>query len=148
MEIQNALAGSPAFRGCLLMLDYEDLLGTPFVNRGRDPKKALDCYGLAKEVFRRYNIDLPEYWISCDDASRINQTVNKEKESGRWIRLEKPQEPSLIVLRFNKHEWNHVGVYIGNGRFIHTAKRTGVRVERLDHPYWRHKIEGYYIPAR
>jgi len=130
------------------MFDYTPLIGIPFVDQGRDPKTGLDCYGLAKEVFRWHGIDLPEFWISCEDASRINQAVGEEKGSGRWIRLEKPQEPCLIVLRFNNFQWNHVGVYIGGGKFIHTARKTGVRIERLDHPYWRNRIEGFYIPAR
>ena len=129
-------------------MDYTSLIGIPFVDQGRDPKIGLDCYGLAKEVFRWHGIDLPEYWISCKDVSRINQTAEEEKKSGRWIQLEKPRVPCLIYLRFNEFKWNHVGVYIGNGWFIHTAETTGVRKERLDHPYWRNRIEGFYIPAR
>lgn len=129
-------------------MDYTKLIGIPFVDRGRDPKTGLDCYGLAREVFRMHGIDLPEFWIACEDASHINQTVSNEKESGRWIRLEKPEAPCLVVLRFNNFQWNHVGVYIGGGKFIHTARKTGVRIERLDHPYWRNRIEGFYIPAR
>ena len=130
------------------MFDYKDLIGIPFVDRGRDPKVGLDCFGLAKEVFRWHGIDLPEFWIACEDASQINRTVGEEKKSGRWARLEKPEVPCLIVLRFNAYKWNHVGVYIGSGRMIHTARKTGGRIERLDHPYWRQRIEGYYIPKR
>ena len=130
------------------MFEYADLIGVPFANRGRDPKTGLDCYGLAMEVFKRQGIELPEFWISCEDASRINETVGTEKANGRWARIERPKAPCIIVLRFNNHQWNHVGVYIGSGKMLHTARKTGVRIERLDHPYWRQRIEGYYIPAR
>lgn len=130
------------------MFEYADLIGVPFVNRGREVATGLDCYGLAMEVFKRQGIELPEFWISCEDASRINETVEAEKANGRWARIGRPEAPCIIVLRFNRFEWNHVGVYIGAGKFIHTARKTGVRIERLDHPYWRQRIEGYYIPAR
>ena len=126
---------------------YSDLIGIPFVDGGRD-LSGMDCYGLAIEVFKRHNIVLPDYRISCEDASQINQTVNREKQGGRWLRLERPEIPCVIVLRFNRFVWNHVGVYVGAGKMIHTAKKTGVRIERLDHPYWRNRIEGYYIPVR
>ena len=130
------------------MFDYSDLIGVPFVNRGRNVSTGLDCYGLAMEVFRRQGVELPEFWLSCEDASRINETVGTEKGSGRWTRLEQPEAPCLIVLRFNKFIWNHVGVYIGAGKMLHIAEKTGVRVERLDHPYWRQRTEGYYIPKQ
>lgn len=130
------------------MFDYKDLIGVPFANRGREVATGLDCYGLAMEVFRRQGIELPEFWISCEDASRIDRTVAEEKNGGRWIRLERPEAPCLIVLRFNAFKLNHVGIYIGSGKMLHTARKTGVRIERLDHPYWRQRIEGYYIPKR
>lgn len=122
---------------------YRDLLGKPFVDGGRGPE-AFDCYGLATEVFGRYGIKLPDYRISCENASKINSTIDREKS--KWIRCEKPEVPSLVVLRFNSRFYNHVGVYIGNGRFIHTAKKTGVRIDRIDDIYWKNRIEGFYVP--
>ena len=127
-------------------MDYTSLIGILRRSLARS-KAGLDCC-VPSEVFRWHGIDLPEYWISCKDVSRINQTAEEEKKSGRWIQLEKPRVPCLIYLRFNEFKWNHVGVYIGNGWFIHTAETTGVRKERLDHPYWRNRIEGFYIPVR
>ena len=36
------------------MINFTDLIGVPFVNRGRDATYGLDCYGLVKEVYKRY----------------------------------------------------------------------------------------------
>ena len=130
---------------CMCDLDFSDLLGKTFVNGGRGPEK-YDCYGLATEVFRRFGIELPDYRISCEDASLINQTV--ESERNQWISCIVPQVPALVVLRFNSHLYNHVGVYIGDGKFIHTAKKTGVRLDRISDLYWKHRIEGYYVPSQ
>ena len=129
--------------------DYSDLIGIPFVNKGRDSKVGLDCYGVAMEAFRRCGIELPEFWISCRDESTIEKTILEEKKSGQWIRLAKPQVPCLIVFKFNSKEnkLNHVGTYVGFGEFLHTAKGSGVHVGRIDHPYYKNIIEGYYIPT-
>jgi lipoprotein Spr len=31
---------------------------------------------------------------------------------------------------------NHVGIYLSDGQFIHSATRGGVRIDRLDAPYY------------
>lgn len=130
------------------IFDYSDLIGKPFANHGRGPE-SYDCYGVAIEAFRRCGIELPEFWISCRDESTIEKTILAEKKSGRWIRLTKPQVPCLIVFKFNSKEdrMNHVGIYVGFGEFLHTSEGSGVHVGRINHPYYRNVIEGYYIPA-
>ncbi|WP_205739264.1 NlpC/P60 family protein [Halocella sp. SP3-1] len=125
-------------------ISFVDLLGKPFVNGGRGPDN-FDCYGLATEVFSRFGVDIPDYKISCENASKIDSTINTEKVA-TWKECEGPQAPSLVVLRFNSHLINHVGVYIGSGRFIHTARKTGVRIDKLDDLYWKHRIHGFYVP--
>lgn len=105
-----------------------------------------DCWGLACEVFRRHGITLPEYRISCEDASRIDAQVNADLHD--WIQCSPPYPvPALVVMRFNSLLCNHVGVHIGSGCMLHTAKRTGVRIERMDHFYWSRHIAGIYIPG-
>lgn len=123
---------------------YSDLIGVPFLDRGRDPQKGLDCYGLAIELFRRHGIDLPPYWVSCVDASLINKTIAEEKENWQLVGIE--VVPSLAVVRFNSGYLNHVLVNIGNGKFIHTGRKIGVRIERFDDSYWRRRYEGFYVP--
>jgi len=123
---------------------YEDLLGVPFQNRGRDPKTGLDCYGLAIEVFRRHGIQLPEFWISCMDFSTIEKTMEEQKS--RWVRVGIDVVPSIAVIRLRSKHYNHVLINIGRGRFIHTRRNTGVQIERFDDLYWRNRYDGFYIP--
>lgn len=129
-----------------MAIDLSDLIGAPFVDGGRDPRMGLDCWGLACEVFRRYGFSLLDYQISCEDASRIDAQVAADLPE--WVRCSGPYPvPALVVMRFNSQLCNHVGVHIGGGQFLHTAKRTGARVERLDHFYWARHIEGIYVPG-
>lgn len=128
------------------MLETTDLLGKPFVDGGRGPNE-FDCYGLAMEIWRRAGIELPDYKIGCADSTSINQAVDEERY--KWIRCEgEPPVPAMVVIRFNQIVLcNHVGVYLGGGRFIHTRQRVGVCIERIDSPIWRKRIEGYYVPG-
>lgn len=129
------------------MLQIDKLLGKPFVNGGRGPDN-YDCWGLVCEVFRMYGMELPDYKISCEDVSRIHNEIDVQKQY--WSRCETGEipTPALVVLRFNQAIFcNHTGVYIGDGRFIHTAEKMGVHIDRTDSPAWRRKIEGFYIPG-
>ena len=69
------------------MINYTDLIGTPFVNEGRDPKKGLDCYGLVMEVFGRYGIKLPEYTANYDDAAKIDAIIRQQKTNPIWKKV-------------------------------------------------------------
>lgn len=123
---------------------FTDLIGLPFVDGGRNPNIGLDCWGLSTEVFRRYGMELPDYKISCEDASSISHEVNEQKQF--WRRCEgEISVPALVVIRFSVY-CDHTGVYIGNGRFIHTRKEVGVNIDRVDSPAWAKRIEGFYVP--
>ena len=120
-----------------------DLIGAPFSDGGRGPE-SYDCWGLCVEVFRRHNIELPDYKICCHDSEGFQKMfaediTGRERHGGDDIPV-----PSVVAIRFNSPFVNHVCVYIGDGRFLHTREKIGVCVERIDAPYWRHRIEGYY----
>lgn len=121
-----------------------DLIGAPFQDGGRD-KNGYDCWGLASEVFRRYGISLPDYRISAFNREAIFGQYEAVKNNYIEVSGELPV-PCLVFLRFNSTVGNHVGVFVGNGKFIHARQKTGVCIERLDHPAYRHCIIGYYVP--
>ncbi|MDR1977214.1 MAG: C40 family peptidase [Synergistaceae bacterium] len=131
------------------LTDLTGLIGKPFIDGGRGPD-GYDCWGLVCEVFRRGGIELRDYRdfnLSCYDSEGFCGLF--EKESLRWTRHEPPDipVPAVVTIRFNHPIFvNHVGVYVGGGKFLHTREKTGVCIERLDSPCWRHKIEGFYTP--
>lgn len=129
------------------MIDYDDLIGIPFINGGRDRNKGFDCYGLVMEVYRRCGISLPEYTADWDDEEKINSIVQREAGTTAWHRVKAPLPvPCLVALRMGTPPGivNHTGVYIGHGKFIHTRAKIGVCVSRIDSPAWRGVIEGFY----
>jgi len=126
------------------MSNLDDLIGAPFVDKGTGP--GYDCWHLAMEVWRRLTgEELPDYRVSCHNSSQIDSIY--QKEVIKYQRVTKPPMPSLVVFKFN--EWifvNHIGVYLGECQFIHAREKTGVTIERLDHPYWKRAKQGFYIP--
>lgn len=124
-------------------MKYEDLIGTPFIDGGRDKEIGLDCWGLAREMFRRQGIDVPDYQISAMRTAEIAREMTAEEMD--WTRLEAPEKGCLVLLRLDPEVWaNHVGIYLGGGKFIHAYRATGVCIDRLTR--WRSRIVGFYQP--
>lgn len=125
-------------------LKIYDLIGVPFVNGGRTVEEGFDCWGLCLEVFCRMGKELTDYRVSCYDFEAAFASFDSERAA--WIRHEWPDvpTPSVVAIRFNTPNVNHVGVYVGDGKFLHTREKTGVCIERADSPAWRHRIEGFY----
>ena len=48
-------------------------------------------------------------------------------------------EGDLVFFKISSR-LNHVGIYVGNGEFIHASTRAGVTRSRLDNQYWRNKF--------
>lgn len=120
-----------------------DLIGAPFRDGGRGPD-AYDCWGLVREVYKRYGVELPDYQGCCYDFVRFYEGFLEERP--RWVRHEPPDIhiPAVAAIRFNAPVVNHVGVYVCDGKFLHTREKTGVVLEDIRSPAWRHRLEGFY----
>ena len=125
------------------MLEVNDLVGIPFENGGRT-LRGFDCWGLVMEVYRRRGIKLKDYPIDAMSTARIAQELKLNE--GNWIKVETPEEGDLVVMHLCCAQWaNHVGVYIGNGRFVHAYAGGGVCIERIAR--WKGRIAGFYRPG-
>lgn len=124
-----------------------DLVGVPFKDGGRDIN-GLDCWGLVREIYKRFGYDFPVYEISCYDNINVTQEMERNREF--WIKNYPPNipVPCVVAFKISSPMVNHVGVYLGDNYFIHTRELTGTVIERIDSPIWRHRIEGYYTPCK
>ncbi len=98
---------------------------------GSTPRAGFDCSGLTSYAFKSANIHLP-------------RTAAAQYKHTKRVSLSKMQAGDLIFFhtRRTKARVNHVGIYVGNGQFIH-APRKGKRVSiaKLS-KYWRRKAVG------
>lgn len=132
------------------MLNYTDLIGVPFKNQGRDIKTGFDCYGLVVEVFSRCGYKIPkEYYADYNDTEAVKKLITEKtaiKSHWKKVDMKNMPVPCLLAICFGtpKGVVNHTGVYIGDGKFIHTRENTGVCVDRVSSPAWYRIIEGAY----
>ena len=102
---------------------------------GRVPATGFDCSGFVHYVFANVlGLDLPS-----DSASQFS--------SGEKIARAEMQAGDLVFFHIHGKRVSHVGIYLGDGRFIH-APTTGerVKVNRLDESYWARRFAGARRP--
>ena len=102
---------------------------------GRAPSTGFDCSGFVQYVFAQaLGIDLPDNSISQSEAGvRVARTELKTGD--------------LVFFHTRGKGVSHVGIYLDNGRFIHspsTGKR--VRVDELSDQYWARRYVGARRP--
>ena len=115
-----------------------------FANRGRNKDTGLDCYGLVQEFYKKFGVDIPEYYADFNDGEKIQTLIASNTKGYPWKKISEPTVPCLIAMRFGSKFVNHTGVYIGAGKFLHTRDRIGVCVDRISNPIWRRVIVGFY----
>ncbi|MGX5729895.1 C40 family peptidase [Pseudoxanthomonas beigongshangi] len=103
------------------------LMGTPYRWGGTSPDSGFDCSGLVGYVFRTaLGIELPR--VSRDMASQAN---------GQLIASRDELQQGDLVFFGRKGRINHVGIYVGEGRFLHSPSAgKDVRVDTLMSGYW------------
>ena len=112
--------------------------GTPYV-RGGNTKAGIDCSGLVCQAgLQGAGIPLPRTVLS------LEQYAEKIPESER--------EPGDLVFFNTTGRISHVGIYLGNGEFVHAASdgpRTGVIVSNLSESYWNrtYRFSARIFPA-
>jgi cell wall-associated NlpC family hydrolase len=107
------------------------LLGTPYRWGGTTPENGLDCSGLVDYVFRTaLGVELPR--VSRDMAKMSEADLIKDRAA---------LKQGDLVFFGHKGRVSHVGIYVGEGRFLH-APSTGkdVRVDTLMSGYWADKF--------
>ena len=109
----------------------ESYLGIPYQWGGSSPEDGFDCSGLTMAVYQLIGLNLPH---SAEDQFRMGTPVKKE-------RLHKGD---LIFFRTSgSKRISHVGIFTGNGRFIHApARNKKIRIDSLSSSYFRKHYAG------
>lgn len=107
------------------------MLDTDYRRGGKSLATGFDCSGLVAHVFlQAYGIRLPHNALA-------------QSERGQWIEEEKLDVGDLVFYNTNGKPYSHVGIYIGDGRFIHAPKPGAVvRTERMNLRYWSKRYNG------
>jgi cell wall-associated NlpC family hydrolase len=123
-------AADPAAANAVLMRAIS-LVGTPYRYGGNTPDGGFDCSGLVNYVYRdMLDLRLPRTSRALADWQ------------GPRISPDRLASGDLVFFG-SDGSVTHVGIYVGDGRFVHAPSTGGtVRLDRLDGPYWRDHYSG------
>ena len=114
-----------------LMFQVLTSLGVDYRNGGRSPNHGFDCSGLVAHVYQEaFGMRLPRNTLA---QSRIGSAIGPaELLPGDLVFYDTLDRP-----------YSHVGIYLGDGRFVHAPKSGAqVRVERMQTRYWADRFNG------
>lgn len=115
-----------------LYLEAADWIGAPY-RGGGDSKKGTDCSGLVYQIYKKvYSIQVPRNSEELKDKSY--KVAKRNLKEGDLVFFSSSRSRKKVA---------HVGIYLKNGRFIHSSTSRGVIVSRLGEDYYsRHWISG------
>ncbi|MBS1408078.1 MAG: C40 family peptidase [Oscillospiraceae bacterium] len=106
-------------------------VGYSYVYGGSKPSTGFDCSGLMYYCLTQYGYSM-------------NRVANDQMSQGTAVSREQLIVGDLVFFGYSGYA-NHVGMYIGNGNFVHASSpSTGVRVNSLNETYYNTR----YIGAR
>lgn len=107
-----------------IMQFYKVWKGTPY-KLGGTTRKGIDCSAFIQKMYsEKFKINLP-------------RTVEGMSTKGSKVKNRKDWEVGdLIFFKIGKRKVNHVGVYIGDNKFVHASVSKGVMISEYS-PYWK-----------
>ena len=111
-----------------VMRAASSVIGTPYVFGGTTPY-GFDCSGFTQYAFARAGVYLP-------------RMADSQFYSGRQISMSQLRPGDLIFFTTYEAGASHVGIYVGNGNFIHAGTSTGVTVSSAFTGYWGARYYG------
>lgn len=105
--------------------------GTRYVTGGTSRSGGFDCSGLTTTVFKKNGIHLP-------------RTAREQSGVGKRVGMDNLRKGDLVFFRTNRGvRVNHVGIYVGAGKFIHASSGGGrVQVSSLNEGYYNRRFAG------
>ena len=134
-----SLPGESAFvsrlrdRASDMVLTAMNFLGVPYRRGGNSAEQGFDCSGFTRHVFESsLGLLLPR---RADEQATTVGLLN--------IKRNELKPGDLVFFNTLRRTFSHVGIYVGEGRFIHAPRPGGeVRVEDMGAAYWSTRVTG------
>ena len=111
-----------------VMAAAHDLLGTPYIYGGNNPARGLDCSSLMQFI---HNNAL---------GVKIPRTAAEQRNRSKTVNYSNLQPGDMLFFKIDSRN-NHVGIYIGHGKFIHasSSNRRAI-IDSMNRPYWKKRF--------
>ena len=124
-------AGTVAHRASDLVVSAMGFLGVPYRRGGNSIDTGFDCSGFVKAMYEQtVGLILP-------------RRANEQAAATQKIERRELQPGDLVFFNTMKKTFSHVGIYVGDNKFIHSPKPGAqVRVEDMGNVYWDRRFDG------
>ena len=118
-------------RASELVANAMGFLGVPYRRGGQSAETGFDCSGFVRAMYEQtVGLVLPR---RADEQAAATEVIERSEL--------KPGD--LVFFNTMRRAFSHVGIYVGDGKFIHAPSSKGkVRVDRLDSRYFSERFEG------
>ena len=129
----DGLIGQVRDRASELVLTAMNFLGVPYRRGGQSEDQGFDCSGFTRYIFERsIGLALPR---------RVDEQATAPGLSS--VRRDDLRPGDLVFFNTLRRSFSHVGIYVGEGKFIHSPKSGAVvRVEDMTLAYWARRFTG------
>ncbi len=114
-----------------LVVNAMGFLGVPYRRGGNTAESGFDCSGFVKAIFEQtVGLILPR---KAEQQAAATQKIDRADL----------QPGDLVFFNTMRRAFSHVGIYVGEGKFIHSPKPgSEVRVESMGVAYWNRRFNG------
>lgn len=114
-----------------LVLTAMGFLGVPYKRGGNTEYSGFDCSGFVRATYERtLGLVLPR---RAEEQAKATTTIKKEEL----------RPGDLVFFNTMRRTFSHVGIYVGDGKFIHSPRAgSKVRLEDMRQAYWTKRFNG------
>ena len=114
-----------------LVVNAMGFLGVPYRRGGNSGETGFDCSGFVRAMYEQtVGLILP-------------RRANEQAAATQKIDRQDLQPGDLVFFNTMRHAFSHVGIYVGDNKFIHSPKPGAqVRVEDMSVGYWKTRFDG------
>ncbi len=118
-------------RASELVVNAMGFLGVPYQRGGESAETGFDCSGFVRAIYEQtVGLVLP-------------RKANEQAAATEVIERQDLKPGDLVFFNTMRRAFSHVGIYVGEGKFIHSPKPGAeVRVEDMSGSYWRRRFDG------
>lgn len=116
--------------GAIAARTAERFVGIPYRWGGENVVDGMDCSGFVRAVYNLCGLSIP-------------RTSRDQFKAGESVAKGDLQDGDLVFFGASEEQINHVGIYVGNGRFVHAPRRgEEIRVTSVDESYFERRFVG------
>lgn len=114
-----------------LVVNAMGFLGVPYKRGGNSAETGFDCSGFVRAMYEQtVGLLLPR---RADQQAAATQIIDKKEL----------QPGDLVFFNTMRRNFSHVGIYVGDGKFIHSPRSgSEIRVEDMGVAYWKRRFNG------